>query len=127
MRPAVLAVACALLIVGGQASAQTYVGRNVEGGLHWSVSAPENASWRLVCRHPPAIYYQSAYNQRAWINQFTETGQGAARGRLPLDSGSCEVTKTGGRGPVAVAVGRPGTVNTGVAYRVGEVAGVGLF
>jgi hypothetical protein len=122
-----IGLACGLLALPAGALAQTAVGDNVEGGLHWSVSAPQGASWRLVCRHPPITWRRSNYDQKAWANRFTEAGQGAARGRLPLDRGYCEVTKTGGAGPVAIAVGRTGAVDTGVTRAIGQSANAELF
>lgn len=109
------------------AVAQTYVGRDIEGGLHWSVSAPQGASWRVNCRFPPVTYFRNNYDQRSWINQLTDEGSGPSRGRLPLDSGYCEVTKTGGEGPVAIAVGRPGKVEARAVRETGQSATAGLF
>ena len=43
----------AVTAVAPVASAQVHVGRNVEGGLPWSVAAPQGASWSLVCRFAP--------------------------------------------------------------------------
>ncbi len=109
------------------ASAQTHVGRNIEGGLHYAVAAPQGASWRLNCRFPPVTYFRNNYDQRSWINQLRDEGHGPSRGRLPLDSGYCQVTKTGGEGAVAIAVGRPGTVDVRAVRAVGESATAGLF
>jgi hypothetical protein len=120
-------IAVAAIALAAPAAAQTYVGENIEGGLHWSVSAPGGASWRLNCRFPPVTYYRNNYDREAWINQLTDEGSGPSRGRMPLDTGHCRVTKTGGEGPVAIAVGRPGNVETAVARAVGESATAGLF
>jgi hypothetical protein len=109
------------------AAAQTYVGRNIEGGLHYSVSAPQGATWRLNCRFPPVTYFRNNYDQRSWINHLRDEGAGPSRGRLPLDTGYCEVTKTGGEGPVAIAVGRPGKIEARAVRAVGESATAGLF
>lgn len=123
------AALAALVLLGAApaATAQTYVGRDIEGGLHWSVSAPQGASWTLLCRFPPVTYFRTNYDREAWINQLVDSGQGASRGRLPLDTGHCKVTKTGGAGPVAIAVGRTGKVETAVARATGQSATAGLF
>lgn len=120
-------ITLAAVALAAPAAAQTYVGENIEGGLHWSVSAPGGASWRLNCRFPPVTYFRNNYDREAWINQLTDEGSGPSRGRMPLDTGHCRVTKTGGEGPVAIAVGRPGKVETAVARAVGESATAGLF
>jgi len=113
--------------VASPAAAQTYVGRNIEGGLHYAVSAPQGAAWRVNCRFPPVTYFRTNYDQRSWINQLTDEGHGPSRGRLPLDTGYCKVTKTGGEGPVAIAVGRTGMVEARAVRAVGESATAGLF
>jgi len=120
-------IALAAVILAAPAAAQTYVGENIEGGLHWSISAPQGASWRLNCRFPPVTYFRNNYDREAWINQLTDEGSGPSRGRLPLDTGHCRATKTGGEGPVAIAVGRPGKVETAVVRAAGESATAGLF
>ncbi|MBW8305118.1 MAG: hypothetical protein K0M78_14605 [Brevundimonas sp.] len=93
---------------GAPAGAQTWVGTNIEGGLYWHVSSRQGASWRLVCRYPPVTYYRSAYEQTAWINRFERSGRGSDSGRLPLNVGDCHLWKTGGQGPVAIGLARPG-------------------
>ena len=125
MKRVVLFLSAALAASPG--AAQTHVGSNIEGGLHYSVAAPQGASWRLDCRFPPVTYYRNNYDRRAWINHLTDQGHGPSRGRLPLDSGYCEVTKTGGDGPVAIAVGRTGKVEVRAVRVVGESATAGLF
>lgn len=124
---AVPLIALAAAVLAAPAAAQTYVGSNIEGGLHWSVSAPQGASWTLDCRFPPVTYFRNNYDRQAWINQLTDQGSGPSRGRLPLDSGYCKVTKTGGQGPVAIAVGRPGKTDARAVRAVGESATAGLF
>ncbi|OGN43813.1 MAG: hypothetical protein A2623_12880 [Caulobacterales bacterium RIFCSPHIGHO2_01_FULL_70_19] len=116
-----------LMALAGPAGGQTYVGTNVESGLAWSVSAPEGASWFLVCRHPPVIYYRNAYDQRAWTNKMSLRGTGDQRGRLPLDRGWCEATKTGGPGPVGVAVARSGASAADAVRGAGQTASAGLL
>ena len=118
--------ACAILMIVAvsAAGAQTYVGKNIEGGAHWAVAAPQGASWSLECRFPPVTYWENSYDQNHWINKLEQSGAGAAQGRLPLNVGYCYLTKTGGNGPVGLAMARPphevrgrGTVVTG--QRVG--------
>ena len=92
----------------GSVTAQTHVGRNVEGGMHWHVAAPEGASWRLECRFPPVTYERNAYDRHAWMNKITVRGEGPDAGRLPLNVGQCRLWKTGGTGPVGLALSRPG-------------------
>lgn len=126
------AVASLLVLVGGlgyvqEVKSQTWVGRNVEGGLSWHVSAPQNASWRLLCRHPPVIYYRSQYDQRAWRNMLQRSGSGDASGRLPLFTGYCYLWKTGGSGPVAIGLARPGEAVADATLVLGEPAEVGLL
>ena len=113
--------------VAGTSLAQTWVGRNIEGGLHWHVSAPEGASWRLECRYPPVTYYRSAYEQKAWINEFERSGRGADSGRLPLNSGHCRLWKTGGRGAVAIGMARPGETAADATRNPAEPAWAGFF
>ena len=73
---AIVAIASAALASGGApAGAQTWVGTNIEGGMHWHVSTRQGASWRIVCRYPPVTYYRSAYDQKAWINRFERSGR----------------------------------------------------
>lgn len=119
---------CAILatVAVSAAGAQTHVGKNIEGGMHWAVAAPEGATWLLSCRFPPVTYWESRYDQKHWINKLERPGEGTDRGRLPINIGHCYVTKTGGRGPVGIAVARPphqvraeGTVTTGKRVGVG--------
>ena len=126
MMAAAAGCATALAMVG-PARAQTWVGANIEGGLHWHVSAPQGARWRLECRFPPVTYYRSAYEQKAWINRFERSGQGADSGRLPLNSGHCNVWKTGGRGPVAIGLARPGETVADATRNPAEPARAGFF
>jgi hypothetical protein len=121
-------LACGLLIVGAApAGAQTYVGTNIEGGMHWHVSAREGASWRLVCRFPPVTYYRNAYDQRALINRFERSGRGADSGRLPLNVGHCHLWKTGGRGTVGIGLARPGERIGDATRDPAEPAAVGFL
>lgn len=120
---AVLAVGA----VGSTAIAQTEVGADLSTGLPWHVSAPDGASWSLVCRFRPIVYYQSVYEQRVWGNRFARDGRGSQAGRLPTDNGSCTVTKTGGRGAVAIAMVKSGESRVQVTRDPARPAAVGFF
>lgn len=73
-----------------------------DSGLHWSVAAPQGASWSLECRFAPVTI------QNQMLNRFAVTGTGPQRGRLPGQDGRCTLTKTGGAGPVGVALVKNG-------------------
>ena len=90
--------------VAGAASAQSAreVGNDPYTGLHWSVAAPQGASWTLECGFAPVTI------RGVHMNRINHTGTGRMAGRLPGDNGSCRVTKTGGQGPVGVAVVKNG-------------------
>ena len=123
-----LAIASAALTSGGApAGAQTWVGTNIEGGMHWHVSTRHGANWRLVCRFPPVTYYRSAYDQKAWINRFERSGRGADSGRLPLNIGHCHLWKTGGQGAVAIGLARPGEAAGDATLDPAEPAAVGFL
>ena len=96
--------------VAGAASAQSAreVGNDPYTGLHWSVAAPQGASWALECQFAPVTV------RGIHFNRINHTGTGHMAGRLPSDNGSCRVTKTGGQGGVGVAV-----VKNGVATSAG--------
>lgn len=104
------AVLTAAVAASGAASAQKTeeVGQNPYGGLHWSVAAPQGASWALQCQFAPVTI------RGIHMNRINHTGTGRMAGRLPSDNGSCRVTKTGGPGGVGVAV-----VKNGVATSAG--------
>lgn len=91
-------------VVAGAASAQSSreVGKDPYHGLHWSVAAPQGAEWSLECRFAPVTI------KGIHMNRITHTGSGRMAGRLPGDNGTCRVTKTGGQGPVGVAVVKNG-------------------
>ena len=115
------------LSVATAASAQTHVGPNVEGGIPWSVAAPQGASWSLVCRFKPVTFEASQWDKRHWTNKIATTGTGAARGRLPDQNGSCTVTKTGGAGPVAIAMVRGDEVQAQATNDPARPAAVGFL
>jgi hypothetical protein len=122
-----LAIAAALsLAVVGSVQAQTFVGDSTENGMHWHIAAPEGASWRMECRFRPVIYQATPYERR-WINKISQPGQGSLLGRLPDNDGYCRVTKTGGPGPIGIAIVRGGEVVAEGVARVGETASVGLL
>ena len=123
------ATLASLLLLGataGAASAQTHVA-DVEGGLHWSVAAPQGASWSLVCRFAPVTYQASTYERNTWTNKIATTGTGAARGRLPQQDGRCTVTKTGGPGPVGVALVRGDEIQAAGTVDPARPAAVGFL
>ncbi len=127
-RPAALACAIGAVILGGApASAQTWVGTNIEGGLYWHVSTRQGASWRIVCRYPPVTYYRNAYDRKAWINRFERSGQGPDSGRLPLNVGHCHLWKTGGQGAVGLGLARPGEAVGDATVDPSEPAAVGFL
>lgn len=118
----VLLVACA-----SAADAQTRLGADIESGLPWHVAALQGASWSLVCRFKPVTYEASTYNREAWANRIAQTGRGSMGGRLPGDDGSCTVTKTGGRGAVAIAMIKNGESQVAVTTDPARPAAVGFF
>lgn len=125
MRRLALAAVLSVVVVG-PATAQTFVGDSTENGLHWHVAAPQGASWRIECRFRPVTYMASQYERR-WINKISQPGQGSLPGRLPDNDGYCRVTKTGGPGPVGIAIVRGEEVVADGIARVGETASVGLL
>ncbi len=96
------------LALAGSVSAQTHVGTEHAAGLPWSVAAPGGASWDLACRFSPVTMEMGRYDRKHWANGLTRSGQGAMRGRLPVDNGWCILTKTGGPGAVAIAMVKNG-------------------
>ncbi|HAD84074.1 MAG TPA: hypothetical protein DCG71_04455 [Brevundimonas sp.] len=105
----VLALSAAA-VVAGAASAQSAreVGQDPYSGLHWSVVAPQGASWALECGFRPVTI------RGVHMNRISHTGTGRMAGRLPGDNARCKVTKTGGDGAVGLAV-----VKNGVATASG--------
>ena len=96
--------------VAGAATAQSAreVGNDPYTGLHWSVAAPQGASWALECQFAPVTV------RGIHFNRINHTGTGHMAGRLPSDNGSCRLTKTGSQGGVGVAL-----VKNGVATAAG--------
>ena len=97
-------LALSAVAVAGAATAQSAreVGNDPYTGLHWAVAAPQGASWTLECGFAPVTI------RGVHMNRINHTGSGRMAGRLPGDNGSCRVTKTGGQGPVGVAVVKNG-------------------
>ena len=117
------AVLTAAVAASGAASAQRTeeVGKNPYGGLHWSVSAPQGASWALQCQFAPVTI------RGIHMNRINHTGTGRMAGRLPSDNGSCRVTKTGGEGGVGVAVVKNGTATSAGTRDAATPAVVNVF
>lgn len=122
-----LVLTLAVLSVASAASAQIHVGKNVEGGIPWSVAAPQGASWSLECRFSPVTYEASPYDLRHWTNRIRTSGTGPSRGRLPHQDGSCTVTKTGGAGPVVIAMVRGDEVQAEATTDTAHPAAVGFL
>lgn len=114
-------------IAATAADAQTNVGARTDAGLPWHVAALQGASWSLECRFKPVLYEASTYNKEAWANRLNRTASGSQGGRLPSDNGSCTVTKTGGRGAVAIAMIKNGESQVAVTTDPARPAAVGFF
>ncbi|SJM56841.1 hypothetical protein FM111_05565 [Brevundimonas diminuta 3F5N] len=115
-------LALSAVAVAGAATAQSAreVGNDPYTGLHWSVAAPQGASWTLECGFAPVTI------KGVHMNRINHTGSGRMAGRLPGDNGSCRVTKTGGQGPVGVAVVKNGQA-TAAGTNGGAPAVVNVF
>jgi hypothetical protein len=109
------------------AAAQVHVGENIAGGLPWHVAALQGARWSLECRFKPVKFQDTAYNSNAWANRLSRQARGSQGGRLPSNDGSCTVTKTGGRGAVAVAMIKNGEARVAVTTDPARPAAVGFF
>lgn len=107
--------------------AQTNVGTNHHGGLHWSVAAPQGAAWSLSCGFSPVTLHMGQYDQKHWANRLTLAGHGPQRGRLPGDNGSCILTKTGGQGPVGIALVKNGSATAAGTNRPAAPAQINVF
>jgi len=120
-------IAGVMSCVAGVAAAQTQVGDNTDNGLHWHVAAPGGAGWALDCRFTPITYAVNQYETRRWANRMSIQGAGPQAGRLPVNNGRCTVTKTGGAGPVAIAVVRGTEIVADGTAQTGQSAAVGLL
>jgi hypothetical protein len=107
-RSGIVLVIASTVLFTFSALAQTDVGEQHHGGLHWAIAAPQGASWALNCAFSPVTLHMSQYDRKHWANRLSRVGSGAAQGRLPGDNGSCTLTKTGGRGSVGVAIVKNG-------------------
>ena len=121
---AAMAVAIGL---AAPAQAQDVVGRDHATGLPWAVAAPQGASWRLTCRFGSAVLYMNQYDRRHWVNRFRRHGRGDDAGRLPTDNGQCDLVKTGGDGPVGLALVKNGERSTAGVRAVGQSVHVNVF
>lgn len=127
MRRGAIGALVLLAVAAPAAGAQTRLGADIESGLPWHVAALQGASWSLECRFRPITYQASTYNKEAWANRIAESGRGSKGGRLPSDNGSCTVTKTGGRGSVAIAMIKNGEAQVAVTTDPAKPAAVGFF
>ncbi len=128
MRPGRIgAIVSLAAIVATAADAQTDVGKQTEAGLPWHVATLQGATWSLECRFRPVVYEATVYNRSAWANRLQRTATGSRGGRLPSDNGSCTVTKTGGRGAVAIAMIKDGEAQVAVTTDPARPAAVGFF
>lgn len=121
-----------LLILGAtampaSASGQTDVGSNHQAGLHWSVSAAPDASWSLSCGFSPVTLHMSQYDRKHWANRLDRLGRGPQRGRLPGDNGSCALSKTGGAGPVGIAIVKNGQATSAGTNDPARPAQINVF
>ena len=116
-------VLTAAVAVSGAASAQKTeeVGQNPYNGLHWSVAAPQGASWALECQFAPVTV------RGIHFNRINHTGTGHMAGRLPSDNGSCRLTKTGGQGGVGVALVKNGAATAAGTNDPAKPAVINVF
>lgn len=104
-----------VLVVGANGALAQGSNTNAYDGLHFHVAAPQGASWSLECRFRPIQITINQYERR-FTNQLSYTGSGPRAGRLPGDNGRCVLTKTGGAGPVGLAL-----VKNGVPTAAGTI------
>lgn len=126
-RSATILLVLAATAISSSALSQTDVGSNHHGGLHWSVAAPPNVSWSLSCGFSPVTLHMSQYDRKHWANRLALSGRGAQRGRLPGDNGSCTLTKTGGEGPVGIAIVKNGRTTAAGTNHPTEPAQINVF
>lgn len=119
LRPA-LAVLI-LAAVAAPAAAQGLRGVNPYGGLHWHVAAPQGASWDLECRFRPVTV------DGVMSNRIQLSGTGPRPGRLPGDNGRCTLRKTGGEGPVGIALVKNGQATADGTRHASKAAFVDVF
>ena len=116
-----LAALVLLAAAAPAAFAQTAVDENPYAGLHYHVAAPQGAIWRLECGFRPVTV------RGVWYNRIDLTGEGARPGRLPGDNGRCALWKTGGAGPVGLAVVKDGEATAAGTNDPDEPARVTVF
>lgn len=121
LRFSIAAATVLALAAAAPAGAQGIIGVPVDGGLHWHVAAPQGASWTLECRFRPVTLRGQTKNR------FDTAGQGAQAGRLPSDNGRCTLRKTGGDGPVGVALVKNGQATADGANDEARAAFVDVF
>lgn len=126
-RPATILLILVAATIGSSASGQTDVGSNHRAGLHWSVSAAPDASWLLSCGFSPVTLHMSQYDRKHWANRLERSGRGPQRGRLPGDNGSCALSKTGGAGPVGIAIVKNGQATAAGTNDPARAAQVNVF
>lgn len=90
-------------------------------GMFFHVAAPQGASWSLDCRFRPVTVRGATYNT------FQLSGQGGQGGRLPSNDARCTLTKTGGSGPIGLAIVRDGQPHAAGTNSTTEPARVNLF
>lgn len=95
-------------------------------GLHFHVAAPQGANWSLECRFRPTRITINSYERRV-TNQLSYSGAGPRAGRLPGDNGRCVLTKTGGAGPVGVALVKAGVPTAAGTNDPSKPAAIDVF
>lgn len=113
--------ALAILAAPAQAQIPSQVDEQYRGA-HFAVAAPGGAGWTLNCGFPP---YQMP--NAGVVNRFNLSGRGAAAGRLPTYRAWCALTKTGGEGPVGLALVKDGTPSAAGTNDPAEPARVEIY
>ncbi|MBB5745934.1 hypothetical protein [Brevundimonas variabilis] len=114
-----------LVLTASSAVAQ---GSNTDAydGLHFHVAAPQGANWSLECRFRPMQITINQYERR-FTNQLRYSGSGPRAGRLPGDNGRCVLTKTGGAGPVGLALVKNGVPRAAGTLDPARPAAIDVF
>lgn len=121
-RPVSIPAAILAAAVASTATAQNLgIGGRLDQGLPLSVAAPQGASWSLDCRFRPVTVTGRS------LNSITHQGSGPRRERLPGDNGRCTLTKTGGEGPIGLAVVKNGTATAAGTNDPATPASVQVF
>jgi len=120
--PRLVSISLLALAAAMPAAAQDLgIGGSLDQGLPLSIAAPQGASWTLDCRFRPV-----RVNGRS-LNSITREGSGPRRERLPGDNGRCTLTKTGGDGPLGLAVVKNGTATAAGTNDPATPASVQVF